>query len=250
MKTALWALLLCLCAPGRCTDCQGDCLTCGHILPQEAQFNSLVCLVECEGNVLPAYTWDLCRKASAPPQFPSQPFEGAAMLKRAQEEVEAMLSEEEREQGYPEALQRFDHVARALGLEELGRNRWTAQVTAAAEAYNSHLPREMEEMNEEVGDKEEGDSATERELDGGAGISLSKRFGGFLKGRHGYKKFMGPGRPLQKRYGGFIGVRKSARKWNNQKRFSEFLKQYLGMSTRASESYKSISADITQQNEV
>ncbi|NXL68821.1 PNOC protein, partial [Chordeiles acutipennis] len=40
---------------------------------------------------------------------------------------------------------------------------------------------------------------------------------------------------VQKRYGGFIGVRKSARKWNNQKRFSEFLKQYLGMSPRSSE---------------
>ncbi|XP_065689210.2 prepronociceptin isoform X1 [Patagioenas fasciata] len=38
---------------------------------------------------------------------------------------------------------------------------------------------------------------------------------------------------VQKRYGGFIGVRKSARKWNNQKRFSEFLKQYLGMSPRS-----------------
>ncbi|XP_072188402.1 prepronociceptin isoform X2 [Excalfactoria chinensis] len=40
-------------------------------------------------------------------------------------------------------------------------------------------------------------------------------------------------RGVQKRYGGFIGVRKSARKWNNQKRFSEFLKQYLGMSPRS-----------------
>ncbi|XP_064563227.1 prepronociceptin [Zonotrichia leucophrys gambelii] len=38
---------------------------------------------------------------------------------------------------------------------------------------------------------------------------------------------------VQKRYGGFIGVRKSARKWNNQKRFSEFLKQYLGMAPRS-----------------
>ncbi|NWV36165.1 PNOC protein, partial [Grantiella picta] len=40
---------------------------------------------------------------------------------------------------------------------------------------------------------------------------------------------------VQKRYGGFIGVRKSARKWNNQKRFSEFLRQYLGMAPRSSE---------------
>nr|XP_046222498.1 prepronociceptin-like [Oncorhynchus gorbuscha] len=248
MKTPLWALLLlCLCVPGHCSDCQEDCLACSHILPQEINFNTLVCLVECDSNVSPAFIWDLCRKVLAPPQLPFLSIGGADMLKRAQEEVEAMLPEEEEEQGdeglmYPAALQRFDHVARALGTDELGSER---QLTLADAAYNSQLPQEMEEM-----DEEEGDSATEKEQDGAAGISLSKRFGGFLKGRHGYRKLMGPGRPLQKRYGGFIGVRKSARKWNNQKRFSEFLKQYLGMSTRASKSYNSYSTDITQQNEV
>uniref|UniRef100_A0A4W5KIN0 Prepronociceptin a n=1 Tax=Hucho hucho TaxID=62062 RepID=A0A4W5KIN0_9TELE len=177
---------------------------------------SQVCLVECEGNVSPAFTWDMCRKPSG---------EGGLM--------------------YPVALQRFDHVVRALGIDELG-----SESRLIADAYNSQLPQEMQERDEEVGDKEEGDNAMEREQDGAAGISLSKRFGGFLKGRHGYRKLMGPGRPLQKRYGGFIGVRKSARKWNNQKRFSEFLKQYLGMSTRASKSYNRVSADITQQNKV
>uniref|UniRef100_A0A8C0HD05 Prepronociceptin n=1 Tax=Chelonoidis abingdonii TaxID=106734 RepID=A0A8C0HD05_CHEAB len=54
---------------------------------------------------------------------------------------------------------------------------------------------------------------------------------------------------VQKRYGGFIGVRKSARKWNNQKRFSEFLKQYLGMSPRSSE-YDSLTNDLNEQNEI
>lgn len=222
-------------------------MACSHILPQEINFNTLVCLVECDSNVSPAFTWDLCRKVLAPPQLPFLSIGGAAMLKRAQEEVEAMLPEEEEDQGdeglmYPAALQRFDHVARALGTDELSSE---SQLTLANAAYNSQLPREMEEM-----DEEEGDSVTEKEQDEAAGISLSKRFGGFLKGRHGYRKLMGPGRPLQKRYGGFIGVRKSARKWNNQKRFSEFLKQYLGMSTRASKSYNSVSADITQQNKV
>ncbi|XP_057244845.1 prepronociceptin, partial [Malurus melanocephalus] len=46
---------------------------------------------------------------------------------------------------------------------------------------------------------------------------------------------MAAAKGVQKRYGGFIGVRKSARKWNNQKRFSEFLRQYLGMAPRSSE---------------
>ncbi|XP_025896791.1 prepronociceptin [Nothoprocta perdicaria] len=55
-------------------------------------------------------------------------------------------------------------------------------------------------------------------------------------------------RDVQKRYGGFIGVRKSARKWNNQKRFSEFLKQYLGMAPRSSE--YDIAADLNEHNEI
>uniref|UniRef100_A0A8C4XZ17 Prepronociceptin n=1 Tax=Gopherus evgoodei TaxID=1825980 RepID=A0A8C4XZ17_9SAUR len=65
---------------------------------------------------------------------------------------------------------------------------------------------------------------------------ISKRLGGFLKGKYSYRQVLEPTmQGVQKRYGGFIGVRKSARKWNNQKRFSEFLKQYLGMSPRSSE---------------
>ncbi|NWH19986.1 PNOC protein, partial [Grus americana] len=40
----------------------------------------------------------------------------------------------------------------------------------------------------------------------------------------------------------------SARKWNNQKRFSEFLKQYLGMSPRSSE--YDIAGGISEHNEI
>ncbi|KAM9616081.1 prepronociceptin isoform 1-T1 [Morphnus guianensis] len=61
---------------------------------------------------------------------------------------------------------------------------------------------------------------------------ISRQLGGFPRGTRG--SWPAPtARGVQKRYGGFIGVRKSARKWNNQKRFSEFLKQYLGMSPRS-----------------
>ncbi|XP_006884931.1 PREDICTED: prepronociceptin [Elephantulus edwardii] len=40
---------------------------------------------------------------------------------------------------------------------------------------------------------------------------------------------------LQKRFGGFTGARKSARKLANQKRFSEFMRQYLVMSMQSSQ---------------
>ncbi|NXA70047.1 PNOC protein, partial [Mohoua ochrocephala] len=63
---------------------------------------------------------------------------------------------------------------------------------------------------------------------------ISRRLGRFPPGTGGWHPAP-VAKGVQKRYGGFIGVRKSARKWNNQKRFSEFLKQYLGMAPRSSE---------------
>lgn len=131
----------------------------------------------------------------------------------------------------PVALQRFDHVTHMLGADERDVGGEGSLLNAA---YNS-----QEEEDSDIAAKEQAD----------VGVSVSKRFGGFVKGRHGYKKLMSPGRSYQKRYGGFIGIRKSARKWNNQKRFSQFLKQYLGMSARATE-FNSMSEDLTQQNEV
>ncbi|NXC20360.1 PNOC protein, partial [Corythaeola cristata] len=76
---------------------------------------------------------------------------------------------------------------------------------------------------------------------------ISRRLGGFPRGTRGL--WPAPtAKGVQKRYGGFIGVRKSARKWNNQKRFSEFLKQYLGMSPRSSE--YDIAGGIGEHNEI
>ncbi|NXX95636.1 PNOC protein, partial [Centropus bengalensis] len=74
---------------------------------------------------------------------------------------------------------------------------------------------------------------------------ISRRLGGFPRGTRGSWP---AAKGVQKRYGGFIGVRKSARKWNNQKRFSEFLKQYLGMSPRSSE--YDIPGGISEHNEI
>ncbi|XP_076012407.1 prepronociceptin [Genypterus blacodes] len=243
MKTVVALLLLSLCDPGL-SDCQTDCLSCSRLLPRQLSFNTVVCLIECEGNVSPASSWDLCRKTLLSPHSSIATL--GVMLKRSQEEVGAMVPEEEEDQVdgdllLPLALQRFDHVTRALGLDESDFGP-QGQLDGVYTSQNA-LP--LEDEDEEEARQEEGDVREQGE----AGLSVSKRFGGFLKGRHGYKKLISPGRSYQKRYGGFIGVRKSARKWNNQKRFSEFLKQYLGMSTRATE-FNSVSEDLTQQNEV
>ncbi|XP_028257960.1 prepronociceptin [Parambassis ranga] len=243
MKTVVALLLLCLCDPGR-SDCHTDCLSCSNILPKQLNFNTLVCLIECEGKVSPSFSWDVCRRAL----LSSISSLGGTMQRRSQEEVEALFPEEEQMEGgllLPMALQRFDHVTRALGVDEGDMDGKGSQLNTA---YSSHNTLSLEDEYEDAGQDGE-DAEVAARGQGDAGPSLSKRFGGFVKGRHGYKKLISPGRSYQKRYGGFIGIRKSARKWNNQKRFSEFLKQYLGMSTRATE-FNSVSEDLTQQNEV
>ncbi|XP_030581594.1 prepronociceptin [Archocentrus centrarchus] len=245
MKTVVALLLLCLCDPGQ-SDCQADCLSCNNILPKQLSFNTMVCLIDCEGNISPSSSWDLCRAALASPI--SSP--GGTMWKRSQEEVEGLFpGEEEQMKGrllLPIALQRFDHVTNGLSVEgrDLG-----GKGRQPNTAYNSQNSMSLEDEYEEEEEGEEGGDADVAARGQGDAALISKRFGGFVKGRHGYRRLMSPGRSYQKRYGGFIGIRKSARKWNNQKRFSEFLKQYLGMSSRATE-FNSVSEDLTQQNEV
>uniref|UniRef100_A0A1A8R5V3 Prepronociceptin a n=1 Tax=Nothobranchius rachovii TaxID=451742 RepID=A0A1A8R5V3_9TELE len=238
MKTVMALLLLCLCDPGH-SDCQADCLSCSKILPKQLSVNSVACLLECKESVSPSFSWDLCRRVLSPL---SSSLDGG-VRKRSQEEAEVLFPEEEEqmERGLvlPVALQRFDHVTRAL-------NERDPLSTVFDSQSDLSLENEYEEGEAEQ-DGGDNDAAAREQSD--PRQFISKRFGGFVKGRHGYRKLMSPGRSYQKRYGGFIGIRKSARKWNNQKRFSEFLKQYLGMTTRATE-FNSVSDDLTQQNEV
>ncbi|XP_077569706.1 prepronociceptin [Stigmatopora nigra] len=191
------------------SNCLDDCLSCSQILPKQLAFNTAECLFECQASNTPPISLDTCR----------QSLSLSPMPKRSQEEVDAMFPAEEDieedEQGVPLALQRLDRITQALVPDQ-----------SDPQTHDS-LSLDADEVTP----------------------SISKRFGGFVKGRHGYRKLMAPAKSYQKRYGGFIGIRKSARKWNNQKRFSEFLKQYLGMSTRATE-YNSVSEELSHQNQV
>ncbi|XP_023130153.1 prepronociceptin b [Amphiprion ocellaris] len=207
MKIPLWflvVLLACLFTPGH-SDCQGECVACGVLLQQQQMqqaFNTMVCLLECEGHVSSSLTWEVCKRAVKLSQHPALP-EGGAVFRRTGEELQLtsldLDSDSERFQDEDQTLeQRSVRYDSSQDGEDEGRQ-----------------PRE------ELGGDED---------DGSEGLSLSKRFGGFQRGRHGYRKLIGsPVRPLQKRYGGFIGVRKSARKWNSQKRVNQLLRQYLGM---------------------
>lgn len=209
-----------------------------------------VCLTECETDVTRASYLDFCRRVLLA-QISSL---SGTMQRRSQEEVDALLPTEreaaeqaEQAEGglLPVALQRLDQVTRALAVDgrELG-----GKGNQLNMAFHSQDALSLEDEYEEEAEREQGASDVAAGGQGDVGLSMSKRFGGFVKGRHSYRKLVSPARSYQKRYGGFIGIRKSARKWNNQKRFSEFLKQYLGMSTRATEF--NVSEDLARQNEV
>uniref|UniRef100_A0A3B5LKA3 Prepronociceptin b n=1 Tax=Xiphophorus couchianus TaxID=32473 RepID=A0A3B5LKA3_9TELE len=193
MKIPVWCLVVllgCFFTPARC-DCQGECVACGLLLQQqqlEEAFDTIVCLLECEGHVSTSLTWEVCRRAVKLSHQPTL-AEGGALFKRAGEEPD---------------LNAESAAAQQLPEQDQDETPWDNERSVQ---YDSS-PRER---GSESDGQLEGDASSE-------GVTLSKRFGGFQRGRHGYRKLIGsPARGLQKRYGGFIGVRKSARQWNSPK---------------------------------
>ncbi|XP_062857320.1 prepronociceptin b [Trichomycterus rosablanca] len=245
MKTPFWALLfLSLCVPGR-SDCQEDCLTCGLLLPSLQSFDTLVCLMECEALASPGHSLDLCNRALSVnvAALPSQ-----ELSKRTDDEEKpvALLNIKNNGVEYSEALERFRHAAQALSSHRSSEEGLRSDRLEDTSDQGVDLSMEDEQGQNAV------DTEEEQNQESNASLSLSKRFGGFIKGRHGFRKLVSSGRPLQKRYGGFIGIRKSARKWNNQKRVSQLLRQYLSLTARTGRSgrFANLSAAVRQKNEV
>ncbi|XP_040016576.2 uncharacterized protein LOC120808056 [Gasterosteus aculeatus] len=244
MKIPVWYLLVLLASvftPGR-GDCQGECVACGALLQQQQlpqAFNALVCFLECEGGVSSSFTWEVCQRAVKLSRRPSLPG-GGAVLGRTGEGLELTYLDMNPDSQLPQS---------AAAAEQDG-----APFEQRSAPYDSSLLESSEgEEGEEEGEegplgwhpslsdgegmpREERNVGSDGQQEGLRGqeasgaVTLSKRFGGFQRGRHGYRKLIGSSmRPLQKRYGGFIGVRKSARKWNSQKRVNQLLRQYLGL---------------------
>ncbi|KAM9315566.1 prepronociceptin [Gastrophryne carolinensis] len=237
MKALLWnILMLCLLSHVLC-DCQNDCITCNKHLYQQDNFNTLVCIVECEGKIYSSSMWGACKtvliKSSI--QLSMDSFE---------EDFKPFSTGDNQ---LSTNLKHLNDLTKAIDLSKIKDEKRLSKI--------SNMIREQEE-DSSIDGGETALGMTTGAADFGAmqnpANAMSKRFGGFVKGKYSYRKFMGPSKDLQKRYGGFIGVRKSARKWNNQKRFSEFLRQYLGMSTRSAE-YDSFTNDMNEldeQNEI
>uniref|UniRef100_UPI0037E85B61 prepronociceptin b n=1 Tax=Semicossyphus pulcher TaxID=241346 RepID=UPI0037E85B61 len=253
MKIPLWylvVLLACLITTGR-SDCQGECVACGLLMQQQQQlqqaFNTMVCLLECEGHVSSSFTWKLCKQAVKLSQHPTI-SEGGTLFKRTGGELEltSLDLNSDRELLQSAAAERFQEGDQDETPFEQRSVQYDSSLLESSEEGEGLQGLDLSLADEERNQREErnveNDSLLEGgEDDGSEAITLSKRFGGFQRGRHGYRKLIGsPMRPLQKRYGGFIGVRKSARKWNNQKRVNQLLRQYLGMRSSRSGRFNNI----------
>ncbi|NXC38834.1 PNOC protein, partial [Penelope pileata] len=144
-----------------------------------------------------------------------------------------------------EAVPRATWEMCAASIRAASRHGATGVLGASGPAEAVPSPLQVSELLRRR-DAEDGDVGTVPGAFPSRDEDISRRLsGGFPRGTRGSWP---AARGVQKRYGGFIGVRKSARKWNNQKRFSEFLKQYLGMSPRSSE--YDMGGDLSEHNEI
>lgn len=206
-----------------------------------------MCLLECEGHISPSLTWEFCKHAVKLSHHPALP-EGGALLKRAGEELglTSLDLNSDSELLQSAAAERFQEGDQDEVPFEQRSVQYDSSLLESSEKGEGlqglGLSLEEEERKPREERNVESDSQLERdEGDTSEAVTLSKRFGGFQRGRHGYRKLIGsPMRPLQKRYGGFIGVRKSARKWNSQKRVNQLLRQYLGMRSSRSGRFNNI----------
>ncbi|KAJ7341355.1 hypothetical protein JRQ81_005355 [Phrynocephalus forsythii] len=204
-------------------DCRKDCLSCHrHLHGRQDDFSLLICVMECEGKLLSRATWGLCSKATRMKASLALGLE--SLEEKASPPLELWDGDLRRVKG---SLRRLGDLSR---VADLGK---AAEGKQVSKAKGLLPPPEAEESTSDGNQDLLGDF-----LGGGGG------------GPFGYSQLADPGvQELQKRFGGFIGVRKSARKWHNQKRFSQFLKQYLGMSPRSVE-YDDMGDDLKEQNEI
>ncbi|XP_032398436.1 prepronociceptin b [Etheostoma spectabile] len=252
MKIPLWnlvVLLACLFTPGR-SDCQEDCVACGLLFQQQQQmqqaFNTVVCLLECEGHVSSSLTWEVCRRVKLSHYPPL--LEREALFKRTGQELEltSLDLNSDSELLQSAAVEPFQEGERDEAPFEPRSAQYDSSLLDSSEEGEGLRGVDLSVADAERKPRDERNAGSDSQLEGDEddaleAITLSKRFGGFQRGRHGYRKLIGSAvRPIQKRYGGFIGVRKSARKWNSQKRVNQLLRQYLGMRSSRSGRFNSI----------
>ncbi|KAG7508496.1 proenkephalin-A-like [Solea senegalensis] len=207
-----------------------------------------VCLLECEGHISNSLTWEVCKRAVTLSHQHPLIAEGGALFKRKGEELELTSLDLNSDSGLLQsaAAERFQEGDQDEIPVEQRSVHYDSSLLDSSEDGDDLQGLDLSLVDEGMKLREERNVESDSHLeededDSSEAVILSKRFGGFQRGRHGYRKLISsPIRPLQKRYGGFIGVRKSARKWNSQKRVNQLLRQYLGMRSSRSGRFNNV----------
>ncbi|XP_078069903.1 prepronociceptin b [Mustelus asterias] len=226
MRTSLLPLILILSLVPCCQgDCVAECLTCNKLFYQHQGFNVLVCILQCEGQVTSSGIWDHCRKiASASSVLP---------LGMSASQTESLSFGSAGSNGAVNSGNARGFLQTMKIMSPIGS---TGEIyDNGAEADNSARDAEMPSDQSPYGSQ--------------AQPIASNTYGGFTERKHNFREVAEGNRSFQKRYGGFMGVRKSVRNWSNlsrqtnQKRYSKFLRQYLGLTTRSTE-YDSLPGNV------
>ncbi|XP_041043086.1 prepronociceptin b [Carcharodon carcharias] len=223
MKTSLRSLILILylvpCCQG---DCVAECLTCNKLFYQHQHFNILVCILQCEGQVISSpVIWEECRKiASASSVLPL----GVSTSQTRSLSLGSAGNNGGVNSGNTHGFLQTTKIMLPNGSTE---GIYNDGAKATFEVDNSQQGTEMPSDQSSYGFHAE--------------PLASNRYGGVMEKKHNFKEVVEGNKSFQKRYGGFMGVRKSVRNWSNlsrqtnQKRYSKFLRQYLGLTARSTE---------------
>ncbi|XP_038656412.1 prepronociceptin b [Scyliorhinus canicula] len=230
MRTSLLSLILILylvpCCQG---DCAAECLTCNKLVYQHQHFNVLICILQCKGQVTSSVIWDNCRKSgSASSVLPLG-------VSTSQIGSHSFGSAGNNGRGNSGSTRGFLQIMKIMlpngsmeGISDDGAE-------ATFEVDNSQQDTKMPSDESSYGSRAE--------------PLASNQYGGFMERKPNFREVAEGNRSFQKRYGGFMGVRKSIRNWSNlsrqtnQKRYSKFLRQYLGLATRSAE-YDSLPGNL------
>ncbi|XP_051880810.1 prepronociceptin b [Pristis pectinata] len=215
MKTSLLSLAVLFHLIYSCQgDCKAECLTCKNLYQQE-QFNILVCNLECEGKVPSSLMWKNCRNIiSVSPLLP---------LKLSTSQARSLPF----------------GVARIFGT--LGNTHDVLQAVKNMSPIRSTEDIYDDEAEVNSSPQDTVMPSDKRSYDFQAESLASKPNERSMKRNHDISNAVESKKSFQKRYGGFMGIRKSARNWSNlirqtsQKRYSKFLRQYLGLTTRSTD---------------
>ncbi|XP_067873378.1 prepronociceptin b [Heterodontus francisci] len=222
MKTFVLSLILLFSLVPCCQgDCVAECLTCNKLIYELRHFNVLVCVLQCEGKVISSVIWEDCRKIASASSV--LPLDVNTSQTRSKGKVNSGNTRG--------SLQTMENMLPIDSTEDIYDDGAKATFEVDNNQQDTEIPTDQSSYGFE------------------AEPLASNTYGGIMEGKHDFKEVAEGTRSFQKRYGGFMGVRKSARNWSNlsrqtnQKRYSKFLRQYLGLTKRSTE-YDSLPGNL------